>query len=229
MKEMPGSCNIKDCFLCRFCEPEWLGVVSQNKKNFYFAKGEKIFEEGTPVTGIYFVYKGVVKVHKQWGNEKDLIIRFAADGDMLGHRGISDGAVYPVSATAMQPTVICFMDSGFLQSTININHGFTVKLMMFYARELQATEQRMHMLVHMDIKGRIASNLLALRQQFGVDGKGYLGLILSRQDLASFAGTTYESVFRVLNELVKDKHIYIKNKSIKLVNEEALQAFTRAV
>jgi CRP/FNR family transcriptional regulator len=39
------------------------------------------------VAGVYFVYKGIVKVHKQWG-DKELIIRFANQGQIFGHRGL---------------------------------------------------------------------------------------------------------------------------------------------
>ncbi|HWB27537.1 MAG TPA: Crp/Fnr family transcriptional regulator [Chitinophagaceae bacterium] len=228
MKKTEFSCNVKDCFLCSSCLPGWLGIIAQNKTNKYFSRGETIFSEGEAVKGIYFVYKGVVKVHKQWGKEKQLIIRFAASGDLLGHRGIGDSLEYPVSATVIQPVITCFIKTDFLNATIGIDHAFTVKLMTFYAKELQATEQRMHMLTHMDVKGRIAYNLLALKDQFGIDNRGYLGLPVNRQTLASFAGTTYESVFRVLNELVKTKCIQIKNKDIKILNEQLLLDFTKA-
>lgn len=228
MKKTKDACDVKSCFLCKGCTPEWLPAVALAKKNLQFKKGEAIFKEGQPVTGIYFLYKGRVKVHKQWGSEKELIIRFAMEGDIIGHRGIGAGSTYPVSATALETVTICFVDSVFFQSTLKINPGLTYQLMMLYARELHETEQRMHDLVHLDMKGRIADSLLLLQKQFGVDEDGNINMSLTRQDLASFAGTTYETIFRTMNDLVNDKVILLKEKNIKISNEAALKAYTIA-
>lgn len=199
-----------------------------NRKNLVFKKGEIIFREGDPVTGIYFMYKGRAKVHKQWGDDKELIIRFAKDGDIMGHRGFGTGITYPVSATALEPTTICFVDLDFFISTLKTNHALTFKLMMFYAQELHNTEQRMRDLVHMDMKGRIADSLLLLQKQFGLDKEGNINAIISRQDLASFAGTSYETVFRIMNELVHDKILLVKEKNLKIINQPALSLYTLA-
>ena len=100
MKKSPNNCDLRSCFLCRQCLPEWLPAIQAHRKNLTFKKGELIFHEGEPVRGIYFVYSGTVKVHKKWGTEKELIIRFARQGEIFGHRGLGQEAIYPISATA---------------------------------------------------------------------------------------------------------------------------------
>lgn len=228
MAKTKDSCDVRSCFLCQGCLPDWLQVVAINKKNLHYKRGETIFTEGQPVAGIYFLYKGKVKVHKHWGQEKELIIRFAMDGDIVGHRGFGSNSTYPVTATALESTIICFVEMEFFLSTLRMNPELTLKLMMFYARELQAAEHRMRNLVHMDMKGRIADSLLLLKDQFGLDENGYINIIISRQDLASYAGTSYESVFRIVNELVNDRVVEVKEKSFKILNQPQLQAYTEA-
>ena len=83
MKKTHNTCDLKSCFLCQRCLPEWLPVIESHRRNFFFKKGELIFAEGEEVKGIYFVYSGKVKVHKKWGAEKELILRFAQKGDSL--------------------------------------------------------------------------------------------------------------------------------------------------
>ncbi|TKK69408.1 Crp/Fnr family transcriptional regulator [Ilyomonas limi] len=228
MNKTKTSCDVQSCFMCQGCMPDWLQLMAIHKKNLHFRKGELIFKEGQPIEGIYFLYKGKVKVHKHWGQEKELIIRFATNGDIVGHRGFGSNATYPVSATALEPTIICFVETDFFLSTLNINPQLTFKLMLFYASELQAAEHRMSNLVHMDMKGRIADSLLMLKNQFGLDEDGNINIIISRQDLASFAGASYESIFRIMNELVNDKIIAVQEKNIKILNELQLQAYTAA-
>src|SRR5260221_12623335 len=214
MKKKTNNCDGKSCFLCRRCLPEWLPAVQAQRKNLYFKKGEVIFQEGEKVNGIYFVYSGKVKVHKKWGTEKELIIRFAQKGDIFGHRGLGHESYYPISATAIEPVNACYIDLDFFQSTLKVNYEFIYQLLLFFADELQESERKMRNLAHMQVKGRIAQALLALQEKFGSTAEGFINVALSRQDLASFAGTTYETVFRIINEFTEEQSIRTEGKSI---------------
>ncbi len=208
---------------CKLCLPEWLPVIGANRESFSVKKGEVIFKEGEEVTGIYFVVEGMVKVHKRWGLEKELIMRFANEGSILGHRGLGNDVYYPVSATALEASVVCFVQLDFFVSSLKVNHDFLYQLMMFFAEELKISERKMRDMVHMSVKGRLATALLALRDKFGVTQFGHINISLSRQDLASYAGTTYETIFRMINELIEENLITNADKKIAIVNEPLLR------
>jgi CRP-like cAMP-binding protein len=227
MKKSKNECDINSCFMCLCCLKEWHPAIAMNKKNFKVRRGEVIFNEGDAVKGVYFVYDGVVKVHKKWGIEKELIIRFASNGAIFGHRGLGGNNVYPVSATALEDGIICFVDIGFFESTLKVNTVFTYNLMMFFANELQESEKKMRNLAHMSVKGRVAQALISLQEQFGIIEGGTIGIELSRQDLASYAGATYETVFRVLNELLKGNTIAVKGKKIIISDQKTLLLLTQ--
>lgn len=219
MKKNNHHCDLKSCFLCKLCLPEWIPAVQASRKTIRFKKGALIFKEGEEVTGMYFIYEGAVKVHKKWDADKELIVRFAKKGDIVGHRGLGNDAVYPVSATALEEVSVCYIDLAFFQASLKVNYSFISGLLMFYASELKESEKNMRNLAHMTVKGRIAQALLTLQHRFGTDEKGNIDLVFSRQDLASFAGTTYETVFRILTEMAREnmvvlsssKSIYIKD------------------
>jgi CRP-like cAMP-binding protein len=215
-----GDCDLKTCFLCQFSIPEWVAAVADHRQHLFYKKGETIFQEGTPVKGIYFLYNGKVKVHKHWGTDKDLIVRFAQKGDILGHRGLGGERLYTVSATALEDTTICYTDMSFFEASLKVNPTLTLKLMQFYADELQEAERKMRNLVHMDVKSRLADSLLVISRlhkntQFTI----------SRQDLASFAGTTYETIYRNLQEFIQDKLIAVEGKLITILNEKKLRGY----
>ena len=100
MKKAKKECDLKGCSFCKFCLKEWLPAVDMKRQTLQANKGELLFTEGEKVTGIFFVYEGAVKVHKKWG-EKELIVRFAKKGDIVGHRGLGNDNYYPVSATSI--------------------------------------------------------------------------------------------------------------------------------
>src|SRR5689334_20667411 len=97
------SCDTASCFLCQACVLQWQELTALKKQTFLFRKGEQLFKEGDPATGMFFTLSGAVKVHKQWGDQKELIIRFAAGKDIIGLRGFGD-TVFRVSATALEAT-----------------------------------------------------------------------------------------------------------------------------
>jgi CRP-like cAMP-binding protein len=212
--------------MCRLCLKQWHPAIAANKKNFKVKRGELIFNEGDEVKGVYFVYEGIVKVHKKWGPEKELIIRFASEGAIFGHRGLGGNNTYPVSATALEDGVICYIDIDFFESTLKVNTDFTYNLMMFFASELQESERKMRNLAHMSVKGRIAQVLISLQDQFGAKADNSINIELSRQDLASYAGATYETVFRVLNELLKENIIKTSGKKIIINSPSKLLELT---
>ncbi|UKT64248.1 Crp/Fnr family transcriptional regulator [Pedobacter mucosus] len=215
-----------NCFLCKNVLKEWLPAVLANRKNYIAKKGELIIKEGDPVTGVYFVIEGNVKVHKKWG-DKELILRFANNGGIFGHRGINtQDSLFPISATALETTSLCYVDIDFFKTTLKVNHDFAYNLLMFYADELHTSEKKMRDLALMPVKSRLAVALFGLKTQFGINADNCINVNLSRQDLAAFTGATYETVFRTINELIQEKLIVIKGKGISILNEEKLFAST---
>ncbi len=226
MKKTKAICNQNNCFLFNNCMKEWHPAILQNQKTYRVKKGEVIFKEGDEVKGVYFVNSGNVKVHIKWDAYKELIVRFAKTGSIAGHRGIGSTTGYHVSATALENSVICYVDIDFFEATLKVNTDFTYKMLHFFASELRDSERKMRNLAHMPVKGRVAESLLLLQKQFGVTGGGFIGIDLSRQDLASFSGATYETVFRVINKLVNEKLVALSGKSIAIIDQDGLSKLT---
>ena len=226
MKKSKIECNVHDCFMCGNCIREWHPAIVANKVNYKVKRGDVVFNEGDQVKGVYFVYEGVIKVHKKWGTDKELILRFASKGDIFGHRGLGGNNLYPVSATALEDGTICYVDMTFFESSLTVNAGLTYNLMSFFANELKDSEKKMRNLAHMSVKGRVAEALISLQAQFGNNVDGSMKIELSRQDLASYAGATYETVFRVLNELSKESIVSTSGKKITIISVPKLSELT---
>jgi CRP/FNR family transcriptional regulator len=217
-----------NCFLKKYCLPEWEAVIDNNAKLLDFKRGQTIFREDDAVTGFYFLHEGKVKIHKKWGADKDLIIKLAKEGDVLGHRGIGGADQhYPVSATAIENASVCFISTAFLQATLKINPELTYQLMLYYAKDLQEAEKGMRNMVHMDVKSRIADTLLKIADVFGCNEEGTINGTMTRQDVASYAGTTYETIFKVMNEFIADSIIELAGKTIIIKDRQRLYSLIK--
>ncbi|MFT4152997.1 cyclic nucleotide-binding domain-containing protein [Parafilimonas sp.] len=116
-----SSCNPEICFLCRYCLKEWMPSIEQFKTTLRIKKGEQLFKEGDAVKGIFFLEEGKLKVHKSWGEDRQMVIRFAKAGDVIGHRGLGNDTVYPVTATALEDATACFIERSFFLRSVQVN------------------------------------------------------------------------------------------------------------
>lgn len=195
-------------------------MLQLNRQTFSLAKGERLFNEGDPVAGVFFIEKGRVKVHQHWTEDKELILRFAEAGAIVGHRGLGKDQVYPVSATALEACTVCFIEQEFFYATLKTNPDLLLQLMLFFAEELRESEQRMRNMARLPVKSRVAGALLMLSDKFGTAPGGHLDLSISRQDLAAFVGATYETVFRMLQEMVGEGLIELSGKNIIIKDKD---------
>ena len=95
--------------------------------------------------------------------------------------------------------------------------------MQLYANELQHAERRIGNLIHLDVKARVAETLLMLKKDFGQNKDGFINITLTKQDLASYAGTTYETFFRMITEMAQEKIVRLYGKDIAILKEAKLE------
>ncbi|MBC7902136.1 MAG: Crp/Fnr family transcriptional regulator [Gemmatimonadaceae bacterium] len=229
MKLIKGECDTSRTFIYQHCLREWWPAIDSNRKIYQFKKGEKIFAEGDNVEGVFFMVKGVSKVHKYWKDDKELIIRFARENDIIGHRGLSTrSTVYPVTATALTDGIVCFISLDFFKMSLRVNTDFSYSFLMFFADELHLSEQRMRDLAHMPVKGRVAQALINLEKKFSTDADGFISYAVSRQDIAAYTGAAYETVYKILTEWTETGIIKTDSKKIAVINPSALSEMISA-
>ena len=226
MKKVIESCDLKSCYMCRRCINSWIPAIESHRQNILLKKGAAVFEEGDPVKGIYFLLKGKIKVHKRWGNEKQFILQFAKEGDVIGYTGFGNEQVYSVSAITLEKVNLCFIDASFFTATLQVNDNLAYSLLQFYAIQLRQMEKRMGNLIHIDVRGRIADTLLMLKKGFGQNAKGILNIRLTKKELASYSGTTYETFSKMISQLEKERLISLSGKDIAILEESELVRLT---
>ncbi len=93
-------------------------------------------------------------------------------------------------------------------------------LVKFFADQLKVSETRLRLQSEMTALEKVAFALLTTVNSFGFDKQD--GTMLSytptRKDIANLAGTTYETVIRVLAEFEKTNVIRLEGKSIRILD-----------
>ena len=178
------------------------------------SKKQQFILEGTPVNGLFFICSGRVKVFKTGINDREQILRFVKQGEIVGHRGFGTRKSYAISAIALEDTILCNFSNELLDKMLKELPALTYDLMLFYANELSASESKVKAIAQMTVREKVIDTLLYIDRKFGRNLKGYLDLQLSRKEIAAFAGTTDDQVIRTLSSLKKDGLINIAGKRI---------------
>jgi len=221
-----NNCISENCFINKYVDSEWKKKINQNRLTQGIKKGEIIFREGDPVTGIYFIFKGKVKVYNSGIRNKTQIVRFADSGNILGHRGFGKSRVYPIGAAALENSTLCFVSTDIFLNTMNHNSALAVELVNFYADELRRAENKLRSLSQMTVKQKIAEAILTLSEIYGVvkeNDTEFIKVQLSRQEYADITGASLEEVIRTISQLRKEQFISIEGKKIGIIHRDKLE------
>jgi CRP/FNR family cyclic AMP-dependent transcriptional regulator len=207
-----------------YCTPEWQEVTRANLTRLIYAPGEPIFKEGQPCQNMYLVARGRVKVFARYGPDTEVILRLVGDHEVLGHRGLGDDMIYPVTAEALTETRLNFLPIQVFNDLLKANPEFCFHFLYFMAEELKRSETQRKDQLNMTVRQRVAWGLQKNMNAFGFDtqDKKLLTYSLSRKDLTAVANTTYESVVRTLASFEQEGIIELVNKQIRILNKRLL-------
>ena len=216
------TCNNKNCLIKKNFKNLTNTDFVQNKKTLKCKKGQQFIMEGSSVNGLFFILKGTVKVFRTGINGREQIVRFAKEGEIIGHRGFGTEEYYSIGAIALQDAFLCYFSKEHMQKALLENPKFSYDMMLFYANELNRSESKVKSISQMTVRERVIDTLLYINRKFG-DLRGFLNLPLSRKEYADYAGTTEEQVIRMFSALKKEGLITTKGKKIAINNIQSLK------
>lgn len=225
MKKMNAdcaNCANTNCFIKNHLHLEKMQDFALQKTNFSCKKGQQFMIEDAPMQGLYFIFSGKAKVLKTGIYGKEQIVRLTKEGDTIGFRGFGTNNRYLISASALEDTVLCNFSNEVMQGILKSIPEFTYDMMLFYAQELNKSENNVKKIAQMNVRERVIDALLYLLKKFG-QTNGLISITLSRKEIADFTGTTDEQITRILSSLKKEGLIKIAGKKIGLLETEKMQ------
>ncbi|MBL0343117.1 MAG: Crp/Fnr family transcriptional regulator [Bacteroidetes bacterium] len=220
------KCNSENCYINKYVNKEWKKKTDSKRITLSFKKGESVFREGEPVSGIYFIYQGKVKVYNSGFKNRTQIVRFADTGNILGHRGFGKTPAYPIGATVLENSTLCFIPKADFISAMNHNGGLATELVNFYADELRRAENKLRSISQLTVRQKMAEALLTVAEIYGLSkekGVDFLNVVLTRQEYADITGASLEEVIRTISQLKKEKLILIEGKRIAILDKSKLE------
>lgn len=185
-----------------------------------YKKGEDIYQTGNASDALYIVRRGRVKIYRISESGKEQILRILNPGDFTGELALFNESVHDAFASALVDTDICMIKRNDLQNLLLKYPNISMKILSELSHRLAQSETQTTRATER-VELRIA---LFLVESIDHNSKSdVITLPMSKKDLASYLGTTPETISRKLLEfedagLIKQ----LSNKSIKIIDVDGL-------
>ena len=190
-----------------------------------FDKGVGLFSEGDDSDFLYTVVSGRVKVFKTTPRGTDVILELFGPGDPVGAVAVYESRSYPASAVALEPTTCLLIPRQAFFLLLETYPTMVRGLLVGLTHRLVELTNRLTELSGGRIEGRLARFFLKLAQGMGqsrADGT-FVGLVLSRQELADMIGTTIETSIRIMSRWGKEDIVRTEKDGFVVVDRAALE------
>lgn len=205
-------------------ERDWERVCDLFTERQY-QKDDYIFLEGEAPEALFIVKTGKVKVLRHSADGKDVVLRVASPGQMLGTVATFDGGGYPGTAQAIEDCTLLLLSRNDCLTLVSRYPVFALAVINDLGNRLRSSAEQIRSLAVERVEQRIARVLLKLGASAGSDlpeGR-VIEMPLTRQDVADMTGTTVETAIRVMSKFRRSDLIRTRRGKVVLVDLEALQ------
>ncbi len=195
-------------------------ILETNSARVNFKKGEIIFKQDALSLNVVYLRSGLVKIHMK-GPSHEKILRIMKAPSYLGIPTSMGEKINQFSATAIEDTSVCFIDSNIFRNFIYTNGRFAYEVILELCRNELFDYQRYASLAQKQIAGLVAETLLCFSDK--IYESDHFNIPITRSDMADLIGTSRESVSRVLTDMNNEKIIELDSSSLTILKRELLQ------
>jgi CRP/FNR family transcriptional regulator len=186
-----------------------------------------LFTQGEDARCLYLICSGFLKLTAGRLEDRQMIVRVAGPGSMLGLYAVLSHGVYEVSAESLTNAQLRPVERERFLSFLRSHKEAQMRAVQCICQEYRfALQDACRIALAETVAARLGRLLLELAHQIGEhlnDGGFRFPLLLTHEEMASMACTTRETVTRTLGQFRKDGWISIEDSLVTLHQPERLQ------
>jgi CRP/FNR family transcriptional regulator, cyclic AMP receptor protein len=188
-----------------------------------YKKKQVIYSEGNHPLRLFYVVKGKVKTMRTNDDGKELVTELYNEGDFFGYIAMLEGTVYKDTAEAIEDTELAIISKEEFENLINHNKEVAQKFIRLLAKNVAAKENQLIGLAYNSLRKKVAEAIIMLQKKYQQNKDENFVIDISRESLATIAGTATESLIRTLSDFKSEKLIDIKDGHIVVMNQKKLE------
>jgi len=195
--------------------------VMKVTKSVKFNKGGFIYKAGDKSDSLHIVSRGRVKIYRLSENGKEQLLRILNPGDFTGELALFSESTHEAFAQAIEETNCCTVKRDDLQALLVKYPSISLKLLSEFSNRLGSSEKQTTRFATESVETRLALFLSECLDSRNPDN--IITLPMSKKDLASYLGTTPETVSRKLHDFEIEGFIkQIGGRKIKITDPDGL-------
>jgi CRP-like cAMP-binding protein len=199
-------------------EDEYLQIV-RHAATLNVAAGQNLFTQGTPVTAIYWVSEGLVRLYRSSPQGDEKVIELANPGRFFAEAALFMGGRYPVNAAAQVDTRLVAIDAQHFKSWLGQDTQRCFRLLAGMSARLHRLVNDIDRLTLMKGTDRLLQYLLD-HSDPDLDGRPTVELEAPKQVIASRIGVKPETLSRLFHKLSDQGFIEVKASKVVILDAE---------
>lgn len=184
-----------------------------------YPKGTIIYLAGDTVGHFMILEAGQVKISQVAANGKEQLLKVLQPGDFDGEAALFNGDQRNVTATALVDSNVCQIEQGAFQKLLQQSPQLSVSLLATMSQQINNLQEEKTLSSTADMAGKLAKYLV--ETEAALDENPFK-LPLKKKDIATYLGTTPETISRTLKQLSEKGLIKANGSKIQIVDEDGL-------
>jgi CRP-like cAMP-binding protein len=217
-------CDIQaPCF--QMLTPEEVELVRTSKTQVLFRRDDNLTKQGAFASYVLFIITGFAKQYLEGDGDKNYNLRIIKAGEFVGLSAVFSKQVFNYSSVALTDCQVFLVEKEAIATLVKQNGMFGFSIIQRYCEQNANLFNVISSLNYKQMNGRLADTLLYL-DSLRTENASIFQL-LSRRDIADFAGISTESAVKLLKSFEKDKLIKLSEKDITLLDYNAIKEISR--
>ncbi len=222
-KELSPDLNGLQHLMATYSGSNGLQFLTEDRNINKYKKKQAIYTEGNYPNSLFFVLKGKVKSYKSNNDSKELVTELYSPGDFLGYISLLEGTAYNDSAEALEETELSVIPKEDFDDLVNRNAEVSKKFMRLLAKNISGKEDKLIGIAYNSLRKKVAEALILLQKKYQPKKGEEFSIDISRENLATIAGTATESLIRTLSDFRSEELINIVKGDIFIVDQKKLE------
>ena len=181
-----------------------------------------IYQPGDTSEAVYLIKSGRIKIYKLTEEGREIIMGMYQTGDIFGEMAFVEDAPRRYFAEALDDVQYVGIKRKNLFALAKRKPGLIYRFSRLIGQRRRETEATMESLLYKGVKERLATQLLKLSKDYGIqDNRGKLLRIkITHKDLASLIGSSRETVSLTLGDLKRTGLIDVNTDRKIIITDE---------
>ena len=191
-----------------------------------YKKGEHIYLTNDDSDRVFFIHEGAVKIMGYAQNGTEMVKALLHEGEIFGLLAVFGEEKRRDFAIAAEKTEICVLDREQVADLMTDVSGFRKYMMKLMGSKVVYSQQRMEALLFKDARTRIVDFIVEQANKHGRrrGGIAYVRNHLTHQEIASYTGTSRQTVTTILNDLRNEGLIDFNRREFSIPDLDKLMA-----